>query len=153
RGINRRTSAGFSGTELGIGLHECLMQRARAHRKPAGAVINGRASWVSGEKKEILNTCGSHSLEVPQKDSRMVRSVAAAIVVAMTVTAGSIGNARADNCNGEPYGRAEPPPVYVYDHSGAPRWTGNGWAYLPIGAYRPRPEEMPPVVAPPAHKF
>jgi hypothetical protein len=41
----------------------------------------------------------------------------------------------------------EPAPVYVYDHSTGPRWTGNGWVYLPIGAYYPAPP--PPVPVPP----
>ena len=84
----------------------------------------------------------------------MLRSIAAAILLATALIAGSAGSARAENCRGEPYGYGEPAPVYVYDHSSGPRWTGNGWAYLPIGAYRPRPEELPPHAhAPPAPRL
>ncbi len=42
-------------------------------------------------------------------------------------------------CYGPPYGNTEPPDLYVYDHRRGPTWTGNGWAYLPVGRYRPRP--------------
>jgi hypothetical protein len=53
-------------------------------------------------------------------------------------------------CYGAPYGNTEPPELYVYDHRAGPTWTGNGWAYLPIGTYYPRPPAFaapnPPVV-------
>lgn len=48
---------------------------------------------------------------------------------------------------GPPYGYYGPAPKYVYDHSTGATWTGNGWAYLPIGGYYPGPPA--PVAAPP----
>ena len=48
-------------------------------------------------------------------------------------------------------GSYEPPPVYVYDHSSGPTWTGNGWAYLPIGQYRPLPGGYMPPPPPPGY--
>jgi hypothetical protein len=83
----------------------------------------------------------------------MPRSIAAGLVLTAVLIALG-GGARADHCNNSgPAVSYEPPPVYVYDHSTGPRWTGNGWAYLPIGAYRPRPEELPPPPVPLAHGF
>lgn len=58
-------------------------------------------------------------------------------------------------CYGPPYSNTEPPVHYVYDHRRGPTWTGNGWAYLPVGRYRPRrPEyvEPPPPPPPPAYR-
>ena len=57
-------------------------------------------------------------------------------------------------CYGPPYGNTEPPDLYVYDHRTGPTWTGNGWAYLPVGRYRPRPPEYvePPPPPPPAYR-
>ena len=58
-------------------------------------------------------------------------------------------------CYGPPYGNTEPPDLYVYDHRRGPTWTGNGWAYLPVGRYRPRPPEYvepPPPPPPPAYR-
>jgi hypothetical protein len=58
-------------------------------------------------------------------------------------------------CYGPPYGNTQPPDLYVYDHRTGPTWTGNGWAYLPVGRYRPRPPEYaepPPPPAPPAYR-
>ena len=58
-------------------------------------------------------------------------------------------------CYGPPYGNTEPPDLYVYDHRVGPTWTGNGWAYLPVGRYRPRPPqyvEPPPPPPPPAYR-
>ena len=53
-------------------------------------------------------------------------------------------------CYGPPYGNTEPPDLYVYDHRTGPTWTGNGWAYLPVGRYRPRPPEYVGAAAPSA---
>ena len=53
-------------------------------------------------------------------------------------------------CYGPPYGNTEPPDLYVYDHRTGPTWTGNGWAYLPVGWYRPRPPEYVEPPPPPA---
>jgi hypothetical protein len=56
-------------------------------------------------------------------------------------------------CYGPPYGNTEPPDLYVYDHRTGPTWTGNGWAYLPVGRYRPRPPEYAePPPPPPAYR-
>lgn len=57
-------------------------------------------------------------------------------------------------CYGPPYGNTEPPDHYVYDHRRGPTWTGNGWAYLPVGRYRPRPPEYvePPPPPPPSYR-
>ena len=55
------------------------------------------------------------------------------------------------NC-GPPYGNYAPAPIYVYDHSTGPTWTGNGWAYLPIGVtiqVLPRPSRCHPPRATP----
>jgi hypothetical protein len=41
-----------------------------------------------------------------------------------------------------------PAPRYVYDNRRGPTWTGNGWAYLPIGEHPPD-ENAPALVAPP----
>ena len=41
-----------------------------------------------------------------------------------------------------------PAPRYVYDNRRGPTWTGNGWAYLPIGEHPPD-ENAPRLVAPP----
>lgn len=54
-------------------------------------------------------------------------------------------------CLGPPYGNIAPPPVYVYDHNSGPTWTGNGWAYLPIGGYYPGPPAYAPN-PPPAYR-
>lgn len=54
---------------------------------------------------------------------------------------------RCGYCYGPPYGNYAPPPTYVYDHRVGPTWTGNGWAYLPVGTYTPVPP--PAYVAPP----
>jgi hypothetical protein len=56
------------------------------------------------------------------------------------------------NCYGPPYGNYDPPPVYVYDHRVGPTWTGNGWAYLPVGTYRPVPGYLPPPPPPPVYR-
>ncbi len=42
------------------------------------------------------------------------------------------------HCDAEHLDHYGPAPAYVYDHSRGPTWTGNGWAYLPIGVYYPR---------------
>lgn len=57
-------------------------------------------------------------------------------------------------CYGPPYSNTEPPDLYVYDHRTGPTWTGNGWAYLPVGRYRPRPPEYveTPPPPPPAYR-
>ena len=57
-------------------------------------------------------------------------------------------------CYGPPYGNTEPPDLYIYDHRTGPTWTGNGWAYLPVGRYRPRPPEYvdPAPPPPPAYR-
>ncbi len=57
-------------------------------------------------------------------------------------------------CYGPPYGNTEPPDLYVYAHRTGPTWTGNGWAYLPEGRYRPRPPEyaQPPPPPPPSYR-
>ena len=90
----------------------------------------------------------------------MLRQFAARIVVALALAAGgSTASAWGwwDHCDGPyclgpPYGNAEPPPVYVYDHQHGPTWTGNGWANLPIGEYRPRPGEHGPHLPPPGYR-
>lgn len=56
-------------------------------------------------------------------------------------------------CYGPPYGNTEPPDLYVYDHRVGPTWTGNGWAYLPVGRYRPRPPEYVEPAPPPAPAY
>lgn len=56
-------------------------------------------------------------------------------------------------CYGPPYANTTPPPTYSYDHRRGPTWTGNGWAYLPVGEYRPRPPEfVDPPPPPPAYR-
>jgi hypothetical protein len=57
-------------------------------------------------------------------------------------------------CYGPPYNNTEPPDHYVYDHRVGPTWTGNGWAYLPVGRYRPRPPQYvePPPPPPPPYR-
>lgn len=86
-------------------------------------------------------------------NARMSRSIAAKIILAAVLIAGGSGNASAwgwwdrcegYHCYGPPYGNTEPPDLYVYDHRTGPTWTGNGWAYLPVGRYRPRPPESAP---------
>jgi hypothetical protein len=77
----------------------------------------------------------------------MLRQIATPALLAAALMLGSASGALAEHCGGEAVARYEPSPVYVYDHSTGPTWTGNGWAYLPIGSYRPRPGEGPP----PAH--
>jgi hypothetical protein len=76
----------------------------------------------------------------------MPRSTAAATVLALALITGGSTSASACwwfLCDEEPI--YEPPPIYVYDHNSGPTWTGNGWAYLPIGQYYPRPgADMPP---------
>jgi hypothetical protein len=82
----------------------------------------------------------------------MARSIAG-LTLALVVTAAASSGALAwgwwDKCEGycygPPYGNYAPPPVYVYDHRVGPTWTGNGWAYLPVGTYH----AVPPVSAPP----
>ena len=56
-------------------------------------------------------------------------------------------------CYGPPYGNTEPPDLYVYDHRTGPTWTGNGWAYLPVGRYRPRPPEYVEPAPPPPPSY
>ena len=41
-----------------------------------------------------------------------------------------------------------PAPRYVYDNRRGATWTGNGWAYLPVGEIPPD-ENAPRLVAPP----
>jgi hypothetical protein len=82
----------------------------------------------------------------------MPRSIAAAIVLALALIIVSSTSASACwwfYCDDEQI--YEPPPVYVYDHNSGPTWTGNGWAYLPIGQYRPRPEVYMPPPPPPGY--
>jgi hypothetical protein len=86
------------------------------------------------------------------------------LVLALALIAGGSSGAAAwgwwDKCDGytcygPPYGNTEPPDLYVYDHRTGPTWTGNGWAYLPVGRYRPRPPEYaepPPPPAAPAYR-
>lgn len=95
--------------------------------------------------------------------ARMSRGITARLVLALALIAGGSSGAAAwgwwDNCDGgytcygPPYGNTEPPDLYVYDHRTGPTWTGNGWAYLPVGRYRPRPPEYaePPPPPPPGY--
>jgi hypothetical protein len=75
----------------------------------------------------------------------MTRPIAAAIVLALALTAGGSTSASGwgASCGDVVAIHGPPPPVYVYDHQGGPTWTGNGWAYLPIGQYHPRPDIIP----------
>jgi hypothetical protein len=95
----------------------------------------------------------------------MSGGITAKVILALALIAGGSGGASAwgwwDRCDGgytcygPPYGNTEPPDHYVYDHRTGPTWTGNGWAYLPVGRYRPRrPEyvEPPPPPPPPAYR-
>ena len=91
-----------------------------------------------------------------------LRGITAKFILALVLITGGSGGAAAwgwwDTCDGgytcygPPYGNTEPPDHYVYDHRRGPTWTGNGWAYLPIGRYRPRPPEYvePPPPPPPS---
>jgi hypothetical protein len=81
-----------------------------------------------------------------------MRSAAAArLLITLSLVAGGSSGAlawgwdRCGYCYGPPYGNYDPPSVYVYDHRVGPTWTGNGWAYLPVGTYHP----VPPGYAPP----
>jgi hypothetical protein len=38
---------------------------------------------------------------------------------------------------------APPPPVHVYDLSGGPIWTSNGWSYPPVEIFYPSPPPYP----------
>jgi hypothetical protein len=95
----------------------------------------------------------------------MSHGITARVVLALALIAGGSGGASAwgwwDRCEygdytcyGPPYGNTEPPDLYVYDHRTGPTWTGNGWAYLPVGRYRPRPPEyaQPPPPPPPSYR-
>jgi hypothetical protein len=82
----------------------------------------------------------------------MTRSIAAASVLALALTTGGSTSASGwgSSCGDEAVGvYGPPPPVYVYDHQSGPTWTGNGWAYLPIGQYYPRPGIDVPLPPPP----
>ena len=92
--------------------------------------------------------------------ARMSRSIAVKIVLAVVlITAGSSSalawgwwdTCDGTTCYGPPYGNTAPPDYYVYDHQTGPTWTGNGWAYLPVGRYRPRPPEHAPAPPPPSY--
>jgi len=81
----------------------------------------------------------------------MPRSIAAATVLALALITGGSTSASACwwfLCDEPIY---EPPPVYVYDPNSGPTWTGNGWAYLPIGQYRPLPGGYLPPPPPPGY--
>ncbi len=58
RGIERRGLAGIGSAELGIGIHGCVMQRARPSRKPARRVFNHSARG-QGHRKGYLILRGS----------------------------------------------------------------------------------------------
>jgi hypothetical protein len=79
----------------------------------------------------------------------MLRWIAGLVVaIALTLASGASAFAWGScdyTCYGAPYGNTEPPDYYVYNHQVGPTWTGNGWAYLPVGRYRAgRPEAAPP---------
>jgi hypothetical protein len=101
----------------------------------------------------------------------MSRGITARLVLALALIAAATSEASARDlwdtafgwldrcdggytCYGPPYGNTEPPDLYVYDHRTGPTWTGNGWAYLPVGRYRPRPPEYaePPPPPPPSYR-
>jgi hypothetical protein len=101
----------------------------------------------------------------------MSRGITARLVLALALMAAATSEASARDlwdtafgwldrcdggytCYGPPYGNTEPPDLYVYDHRTGPTWTGNGWAYLPVGRYRPRPPEYaePPPPPPPSYR-
>jgi hypothetical protein len=96
--------------------------------------------------------------------ARMSHGIPAKLVLALALIASGSSGAAAwgwwDKCDGgytcygPPYGNTEPPDLYVYDHRTGPTWTGNGWAYLPVGRYRPRPPEHaePPPPPPPSYR-
>ena len=82
----------------------------------------------------------------------------AGLVVAVALTLASGASAFANGwgscdytCYGAPYSNTEPPDYYVYNHQVGPTWTGNGWAYLPVGRYRAGPPQVPP--PPPPAEF
>ena len=86
----------------------------------------------------------------------MSSKAAARTIVTLALVAGGSSSALAwgwDRCNcyGPPYGNYEPAPVYAYDSRIPPRWTGNGWAHLPVGAYQPAPPAYV-VEAPPRYR-
>lgn len=75
--------------------------------------------------------------------TRLVGQLAAAIAALTWATASASAWWWAGcECEYEPPLLAEPAPSYIYDHQRGPTWTGNGWAYLPVGEYRPRPPEV-----------
>jgi hypothetical protein len=86
-------------------------------------------------------------------------AVAARTLITLSLVAGGSTGAlawgwdRCGYCYGPPYGNYDPPSVYVYDHRVGPTWTGNGWAYLPVGTYHPVPPGyVPPPPPPPVYR-
>jgi hypothetical protein len=111
-------------------------------------------SWVADrQRKGCLSVFGVHCSPVCFQQARPMPRSIAGLVLALALTAAGSSGASAwgwwDRCEGycygPPYGNYAPPPVYVYDHRVGPTWTGNGWAYLPVGTYHP----VPPAYAPP----
>ena len=91
----------------------------------------------------------------------MSGGISAKFILALALIAGGSSGASAwgwcaygdYTCYGPLYGNTEPPDLYVYDHRTGPTWTGNGWAYLPVGRYRPRPPEYAePPPPPPSYR-
>lgn len=92
----------------------------------------------------------------------MRRTILAKILLALALAGGGCSSASAwgwwesceGYCYGPPYGNYTPPPIYVYDHRVGPTWTGNGWAYLPVGTYHPVPpaDAVPPPPPAPAYR-
>ena len=83
---------------------------------------------------------------MPRWISGLVVAVALTLTTSASAFAWGWGGSDCDyTCYGAPYGNTEPPDYYVYNHQVGPTWTGNGWAYLPVGRYRAgRPEVAPP---------
>jgi hypothetical protein len=60
-----------------------------------------------------------------------------ALVLALLGASGSSAMAWWDRCNCQPSAFYPLPPAYIYDHTGGPSWSANGWSSAPVGVYYP----------------
>lgn len=58
-----------------------------------------------------------------------------ALVLALLGASGSSAMAWWDRC--KPSAFYPLPPAYIYDHTGGPSWSANGWSSAPVGVYYP----------------